>query len=151
MDDKLVPFMAVLMLALLAGVAYAVFAYWRARRAVAWNIVNAALTWRGLSAGDMRSVEQAVIGMLPGMRMQAQSFHEAGPEIRYALLSMAMHRLGTEPFDKARPFHRLNSPNLARSVGNHIRVVRFRAEMKYGLELKELDAPVGVAISAERH
>lgn len=143
MDDKLVPFMAALFALLLLGVGYAGFAYWRTRRGVAWNVVNAALALRTLDAEQRRTLDRAVMDALPGFRMSPQAFEQALPVVRLALYSIVMQRLGIAAPDPARPFRPLASPQLARSVGSHLRVARFHAETAHGVQLSELDAASG--------
>lgn len=123
----------------LAGVAYATWTFWSARRAVAWNVVNAALTLRQMTPAQVAALEQAVLDMLPGTSLSPKAFHSAQPAVRLAYLSMAMHRQGVAPFDAARPFKALQSPNLARSARGHIVAVRTLAELKHGITLTELD------------
>ena len=139
MDANLVPLMGWLTVFTLAAVAYATWTFWSARRAVAWNVVNAALTLRQMSPAEVAALEQAVLEMLPGTSLSPKAFHGATPAVRLAYLSMAMQRQGVAPFDAAQPFKTLKSPNLARSARGHIVAVKTLAELKHGITLTELE------------
>lgn len=143
MDDKLVPFMVLLSAVLVALVAGSVFRFWRIRRNVARNVVHAALTRRGLDAAQCAQVDQLGRELLVALRVKPESFTSQPPVVHFALQSMAMRQLGITPVGLAGPFSRLDSPYLARSVGQHIRVVRFHAENTHGVQLTELDPPTG--------
>jgi hypothetical protein len=139
MDESLVPMMAGLMVLLLGGTGYAFWTFWRARRAVAWNVVNAALTLRGMAPEQVQALEQAVLDMLPGTSFGPKAFQNATPVVRLAFLSMAMHKQGVPPFDPDRPFRLLNSPHLARSATSHVVAVKTLVELKHGVRLTELE------------
>ncbi len=141
MDDKLVPLMVLLLAVFLAWVLYSGFAFWRRRRVIAWNVVQAALTRRHLAPEQMAEVDGAVREVLADLRMTPAALARAPVAVRFAVDSMAMHRLGMVPFGNVRPFGPLRSPHLARSVAQHIRVVRFRVENRHNLRLTELDTP----------
>jgi hypothetical protein len=143
MDAKLVPFMVGLTLLVLVGTGYAVYSFWRGRRIVAWNVVNAALTMRSLDAGRQRQVEQAAHDLLPGYRMTEEAFRSLAPAVRYALYSMAFREMGIAPVEASQPFRKLDSPYLARSSTEHIRFVRILMEGQHGVSLTELDPSVG--------
>ncbi len=141
MDDKLVPLMVALTLVLLAAVAYAWGAFWRTRRNVARNVVHAALTRRHLDAAQRAEVDRVARELLTGMRVKPEAFGAQPPVVRFALDAMAMRQLGIQPVGLSQPFSVLESPYLARSARQHIRVVRFHAENAHGVTLSELDAP----------
>jgi hypothetical protein len=139
MDDLLVPWMTGLTVLLLGGTAYAFGSFWRARRAVAWNVVNAALTLRSMPPEQVQALEQAVLDMLPGTSFGPKAFQNATPVVRLAFLSMAMHKQGVPPFDADRPFRPINSPHLARSATSHVVAVKTLVELKHGVRLTELE------------
>jgi hypothetical protein len=141
MDDKLVPMMAILLALLVVWVVAAGYGYWRARRRVAWNVVLAALTRRHLQQPQVAAVDAAASDILADLRMQPEAFARAPAAVRFAVDSMAMRRLGIAPFGGRRAFSALRSPHLARSVAQHIRVVRFHVENEHNLRLTELDRP----------
>lgn len=140
MDDKLVPFMALLSAVLLVAVLTSGFAFWRRRRNVARNVVHAALTQRQLDAARRAEVDRVALDLLAGLRVRPDAFASQPPVVQYALKAMAMRRLGIRPVGLTKPFSALDSPYLARSVRQHIRVVRFHAENAHGVTLSELDA-----------
>lgn len=141
MDNKLVPLMGMFLALFLGWVAYAGFSYWRTRRAIAWNVVQAALTRRHLSAEQAIAVDGAVRQLVMSLGMKPETFASAPAVVKCALDAMAMHRLGVPPVGAARPFSPMRSPHLARSVGQHIRVVRFQVENRHAVRLTELDGP----------
>jgi hypothetical protein len=141
MDSKLVPLMSLL--------GRTVFKAWQTKRAVAWNVVNAAMTLRAMSPDQSRDFERTTNGLLPEFNMNQAALDRATPAVRYALYSMVMHRVGTAPFDPARPFSALASPHLARPAAKHIRVARILAEGEHRIHLTELDEPA-VAIAARQ-
>ena len=96
--------------------------------------------WRGV---DWPQVDQLARELLVAQRVKPESFTSQPPVVHFALQSMAMRQLGITPVGLAGPFSRLDSPYLARSVGQHIRVVRFHAENMHGVQLTELDPPTG--------
>ena len=145
MDDKLVPFMALLSAVLLVAVLYSGFAFWRRRRNVARNVVHAALTQRQLDAAQRAEVDRVALELLAGLRVRPDAFASQPPVVQFALKAMAMRQLGILPVGLSRPFSALGSPYLARSVRQHIRVVRFHAENAHGVTLSELDAPAASA------
>ena len=141
MDDKLVPLMVLLSAVLLVAMLISGFAFWRRRRNVARNVVHAALTQRQLDAAQRAEVDRVALELLAGLRVRADAFASQPPVVHFALKAMAMRRLGILPAGLPRPFSALDSPYLARSVQQHIRVVRFHAENAHGVTLSELDAP----------
>ena len=140
MDDKLVPFMALLSVVLLVVMVVSGFSFWRTRRNVARNVVHAALTRRQLDAAQCALVD-AARELLVALRVKPEAFGVQPPVVHFALQAMAMRKLGITPVGLAKPFSALDSPYLARSVQQHIRVVRFHAENTHGVTLSELDAP----------
>lgn len=141
MDEKLVPFMVLLSAVLLVAVVTSGVAFWRRRRNIARNVVHAALTQRALDAAQRTEVDSAALELLAGLRVKPDAFASQPPVVQFALKSMAMRRLGIAPVGLSRPFSALDSPYLARSVRQHIRVVRFHVENAHGVSLTELDLP----------
>ena len=141
MDDKLVPFMALLSAVLLLAVVVSGYSFWRTRRNIARNVVHAALTRRQLDAAQCGLVDTTARELLVALRVKPEAFGVQPPVVHFALQAMAMRRLGITPVGLAKPFSALDSPYLARSVQQHIRVVRFHAENTHGVTLSELDAP----------
>jgi len=141
MDDKLVPFMVALLVLLLAWGVVSMVSFWRTRRALAWNVVHAAWTRRQLSAAQVEAVDAAGQELLAALRMNPQTFASAPAAVRFALDAMAMQKLGIAPSGTPRPFGVVHNPQLARSVAQHIRVVRFHVENQHGVRLTELDEP----------
>jgi hypothetical protein len=150
MDGKLVPLMTLLTVALVVWIGRTVFKAWQAKRAVAWNVVNAAMTLRAMTPEQAREFERTATELLPVFNMNQAALDRASPAVRFALYSMVMHRLGTAPFDSARPFSALASPHLARPAAKHIRAARILAEGEHGLGLTEFDEPaVAIAVQAQ--
>lgn len=141
MDDKLVPLMVLLSVVLVAGVVVSLVSAWRRRRNVARNVVHAALTRRTLDAARCAEVDRAATGLLIGLRVRPEAFASQPPVVQFALQAMAMRSLGIAPVGLQGGFPRLDSPYLARSVRQQIRVVRFHAENAHGVQLTELDPP----------
>jgi hypothetical protein len=139
MDAKLIPIMLLLTVVLLPAVAYPFYAFWRARRRVAWNVVNAALILQTATPEQRRALDAEVRSLLPALRLTPERFAGAAPEIRLALYAMAMQRKGLQPPGSGRPFYPLNSPHLARSAKGHIPYVRIYVESEHKLTLTELD------------
>jgi hypothetical protein len=151
MDSPFVKFMAVLTLVLAAGVGYAVYSLHRTRREVAWNVVNAALALRRMSAEQISRLENVVLETLPETGIKADAFLQSAGPVRLAFLSMAMYRQGIEPVDASHPFRPLRSAFLARSVGPQLAIARMTAEAAHGVTLTELDVvkPDGSRPSAQ--
>ena len=145
MEASLVPVMIVLTAILLPAVAYPFYAFWRARRNVAWNVVNAAFILQHASADLRRELDAEVQSLLPTQGLRPESFARAAPEVRLAMYSMAMQRKGVQPPGSGKPFYPLSSPYLARSAKKHILMVRFLVEAEHRVSLKELD---GISPSA---
>lgn len=145
MDATLVPIMIVLTAILLPAVAYPFYAFWRARRNVAWNVVNAAFILQHATADLRRTLDAEVQSLLPIHGLRPESFVNAAPEVRLAMYSIAMQRQGVQPPGSGKPFCRLSSPYLARSAKQHISMVRFLVETEHRVSLKDLD---GVSPSA---
>ncbi|MGE5154968.1 MAG: hypothetical protein ACM3ST_13255 [Bdellovibrio bacteriovorus] len=141
MDSKLVPLMIVLTAVLLAAIAYPFYTFWRDRRRVAWNVVNAAFVLKTASPDLRRELDGSVQTLLPTHRMSPEAFAHAEPEVRLAMYSIAMQRMGLQPPGTGRPFYALSSPFLARSARNHILFVRCLVESEQRVSLEELDRP----------
>ena len=73
--------------------------------------------------------------------MRPEAFASQPPVVQFALQAKAMRSLGIAPVGLQGGFPRLDSPYLARSVRQQIRVVRFHAENAHGVQLTELDPP----------
>lgn len=139
MDATLIPLMILLTVILLPAVAYPFYAFWRARRNVAWNVVNAALVIQTAGPDLRQALEAEVQSLLPAHQMTREAFARATPEVRLAMYSIAMQRRGIEPPGPARHFYPLSSPYLARSAKKHVRYVRFLVESERALRLEVLD------------
>lgn len=139
MDATLIPLMILLTVILLPAVGYPFYAFWRARRNVAWNVVNAALVMRTAGPDLRQALEAEVQSLLPAHRMTRESFAHAPPEVRLAMYALAMQGRGIQPPGPARRFYPLSSPHLARSAQKHIRYVRFLVESEQALRLEVLD------------
>ncbi len=145
MEASLVPIMLVLTAILLPAVAYPFYAFWRARRNVAWNVVNAAFILQHASADLRRTLDAEVQSLLPIHGLRPESFARAAPEVRLAMYSIAMQRQGVQPPDSGKPFFPLSSPYLARSAKKHILMVRILVEAEHRASLRDLD---GISPSA---
>ena len=142
MSDPLLALMTLLTVALVAASAYASWGLWRSRRHVAWNVVNAALVLRQLPPDAVAQIEQAVnatlvAGRSPAAQSQA-TLQDFEPAVRLAFCAIELHKRGIATPDAAQPFRPMGSAHLARSAAQHIRVVRFRAELQHGVDLTEL-------------
>lgn len=131
--------MVVLTAILLPAVAYPFYAFWRARRNVAWNVVNAAFVLQNAGPDLRRELDSEVQSLLPSHGLRPDSFPRAAPEVRLAMYSIAMQRRGVQAPGTGKPFYPLSSPHLARSAGKHILMVRFLVEAEHGVSLKELE------------
>jgi hypothetical protein len=145
MEANLVPLMILLTAILLPAVASPFYAFWRARRNVAWNVVNAAFVLQHASRDLRRELDAEIQSLLPTHGLRPESFARAGPAVRLAMYSMAMQRQGVQPPGSGKPFYPLSSPYLARSAKKHILMVRFLVEAEHRVSLKELD---GISPSA---
>ncbi len=142
MSDPLLALMALLTVALVATSAYAGWGLWKSRRTVAWNVVNAALVLRQLPPAAVAEIEQAVnatlvAGRSPAAKTQAR-LQDFEPVVRLAFCAIELHKRGVAAPDATQPFRKMGSAHLARSAAQHIRVVRFQAELQHGVELTEL-------------
>jgi hypothetical protein len=145
MDFKLIPLMIVLTAVMLPAIGYPFFAFWRAKRRIAWNVVNAAFILQNATPDLRRGLDAEVQSLLPTYGLRPESFARAAPEVRLAMYSMAMQRQGVQPPGSGKPFHPMSSPYLARSAKKHIVMVRFLVEAEHRVSLKELD---GISPSA---
>lgn len=139
MDAKLIPSMILLTVILLPAVAYPFFAFWRARRRVAWNVVNAALILHSSGREELQTLDAEVQALLSEQRLTPGCLAGMPTEVRLALYSMAMQRLGMKPPGSGKPLYPLSSPSLARSAKTHIPLVRIFVESEHKLTLTELD------------
>jgi hypothetical protein len=139
--------MTLLTVALVVWIGRTLFKAWQTKRTVAWNVVNAAMTLRAMTPEQAREFERATNELLPEFQMNQAVLNRASPAVRFALYSMVMHRVGTAPFDPARPFSALASPHLARPAAKHIRVARILAEGEHRIHLTELDEPAGASVA----
>lgn len=133
--------MGVLSAVLVLAVLVSLVGFWRTRRNLARDIVHAALTRRGLDAAQQADVDRVGLELLAAMGVRPEAFATQPPAVHFALQAMAMRQLGIRPVGLTRPFGKVHSPYLARSVRQHIRVARFHAENTHGVTLSELDTP----------
>lgn len=97
MDSKLVPLMIALTAVLVAAIANPFYTFWRDRRRVAWNVVNAAFVLKTASPDLRRELDGSVQTLLPTQRMGPESIAHAQPEVNLAMYSIAMQRMGLQP------------------------------------------------------
>lgn len=145
MDAKLIPIMILMTAILLVAVGYPFYAFWSARRKVAWNVVNAALILQTCTREERQALDAEVQALLPSQRLTPERFAQVPNEVRLALYSMAMQRRGMRPPGSGKPLYPLTSPYLARSAKKHIPFVRISVESEHRLSLTELDGPVSLA------
>lgn len=124
---------------LLLGIAYPFYSFWRSKRQVAWNVVNAALVLQGASPDLLKELDSEVKALLPVHRLNPKSFAGLAPEVRLALYSIAMQRRGIQPEGSGEQLRSLSSPFLARSAKTQIQMVRYQVESNRKVRLTELD------------
>jgi hypothetical protein len=141
MNPSIIPLMIALTALLIVGLAYVVYTFWRFKHVVASNVVNAALVVQTASPELRREIDTAIEAILPAHRLNPESFARLSPEVRFALYSIALRRMGIRPPGSDKPFYPLSSPQLARSAGTQILFVRTQVESEHKVKLTELDPP----------
>jgi hypothetical protein len=139
LDAHLVPFMIGMLAALMVGMGYVSFSAWRSQRAVALNVVNAALTLWHLSPDQAALFQQGLAATLQSLHMTPETPERAGPGVKLAVYAESMRRQQIAPHGTDRPFKALRSPLLARSAAAQIKFARIQAEMTHSVALTELD------------
>ncbi len=138
----------------LAGVVIYKLVWFNTKRLAARNAVYAALTYRGLDAGQRGAVDGTVVNICQRLRIDTASLGEpfpgsdaidhptlSSPAAVFAFRSLAMHELGIPAVGTKDPrWYVLRNPFVATLAKGQILKFRKRVEAEYGVRLTELDA-----------
>lgn len=140
--------------AVLAGVVIYKLVWFNTKRVAARNAVYAALTYRGLDAGQQGAVDGTVVNICQRLRIDASSLGHpfpgsdptdgptlSSPAAVFAFRSLAMHELGIPAVGtKDHRWYVLRNPFVATLAKDQVLKFRKRVEAAHGVSLNELDA-----------